>query len=226
MGRSPLAVLLLLLALVAAGCGGDDEEPETRTATRPAAEATAEGGCERVAAARAKDAEVKKPSGRLSARKTTVAVVDTSCGSFEITLDAKRAPKTGFSFAHLAREGFYDGLGFHRIVPGFVIQGGDPQGNGQGGPGYSITEAPPKNLAYGKGVVAMAKTPTEAPGTSGSQFFVVTAEDTPLEPEYALVGKVTKGQEVVDRIGVLATDQSTEQPLEPVVIRSVKIEER
>ena len=126
----------------------------------------------------------------------------TNCGEFEITLDAERAPKTGGSFKYLADKGFFDGLGFHRIVPGFVIQGGDPQGNGSGGPGYSIVEAPPEDLTYDKGVVAMAKTAIEDPGTSGSQFFVVTADGTPLPPEYALLGKVTKGQEVVDLIGV------------------------
>ena len=87
-------------------------------------------------------------------------------------------------------------------MPGFVIQGGDPAGDGTGGPGYSVVEAPPADLAYTKGVVAMAKTAVEDPGTSGSQFFVVTGEDAQLPPEYALLGKVTEGQDVVDLIGV------------------------
>jgi cyclophilin family peptidyl-prolyl cis-trans isomerase len=110
-------------------------------------------------------------------------------------------------------------------VAGFVIQGGDPSGDGSGGPGFSVVESPPEDLAYTKGVVAMAKTATERPGTSGSQFFVVTGEDAQLPPEYALVGKVTKGQDVVDRIGVLPTT-ADEQPAEPVVIRSVEVAER
>ena len=103
------------------------------------------------------------------------AVVQTSCGTFEIALDTTRAPKTANSFAFLAEEGFYDDLTFHRIVPGFVIQGGDPLGTGTGGPGYSVDEKPPANLAYTKGIVAMAKSSAEPPGRSGSQFFVVTA---------------------------------------------------
>ena len=82
-----------------------------------------------------------------------------------------------------------------------MIQGGDPAGDGTGGPGFSVVEAPPQDLTYTKGVVAMAKTATEAPGTSGSQFFVVTGEDAQLPPEYALLGKVTQGQDVVDQIG-------------------------
>ena len=132
-----------------------------------------------------------------------MARVLTNCGEFEITLDPKRAPKTGGSFASLVGKRFYDGLTFHRIVPGFVIQGGDPDGTGGGGPGYSVTETPPADLTYTKGVVAMAKTATDPAGTSGSQFFVVTGEDAGLPPEYALLGKITKGQEVVDKIGVV-----------------------
>jgi peptidyl-prolyl cis-trans isomerase B (cyclophilin B) len=151
--------------------------------------------------------------------------VATNCGDFEITLDAKRSPKTGGSFQSLAEKGFYDGTTFHRIVAGFVIQGGDPKGDGTGGPGYSVVEAPPQDLVYTKGVVAMAKTGTEPAGTSGSQFFVVTAEDAQLPPDYALLGKVTGGQDVVDKIGVVEIDPATEQPVEPVVIQSVKVTE-
>ena len=106
--------------------------------------------------------------------------MQTSCGTFEIALDTKRAPKTTNSFAYLADEGFYDDLTFHRIVPGFVIQGGDPLGTGTGGPGYSVDEKPPANLAYTKGTVAMAKSSAEPPGRSGSQFFVVTGADAGL----------------------------------------------
>ena len=168
-----------------------------------------------------KDARFEKPKQRLAPGKTYVATVTTNCGAFEITLDSKRAPKTGGSFKSLADKGFYDGLGFHRIVPGFVIQGGDPNGDGSGGPGYSVVEAPPRTLKYVKGVVAMAKTGIEAAGTSGSQFFVVTG-DAGLPPEYALVGKVTQGQEVVDKIGVVPVSPD-EQPVEPIVIESVAV---
>ena len=228
-------MLLLALACLAlvAGCGDDNE---TEADSTPAAEQTEtpvasaepeEAGCEEVEAPEPGEAKkLSKPKETLDKGTTYVAKVETSCGDFEITLDSKDAPKTGGSFKYLVEQKFFDGLIFHRIVPGFVIQGGDPEGNGQGGPGYSVVEAPPEDLTYTKGVVAMAKTATEAPGTSGSQFFVVTGEDAGLPPEYALLGKVTKGQEVVDAIGVVQTDPSTEQPVTPVVMQKVTITEK
>jgi len=117
-------------------------------------------------------------------------------------------------------------------VPGFVGQGGDPQATGLGGPGYSVVEAPPRDTRYTKGVVAMAKTEIDDPGTSGSQFYVVTAEDAQLPAQYAVLGRVRAGQDVVDPIGTQPTDQSNpdprrrERPLRPVVIRTVRILER
>jgi len=229
MSRLP-ALLFACLALAIAGCGEDDEE-KAAPASTPTATATPEdtggeqeGGCEPAGKAKSKDPNLAKPKERLDPAKTYVATVKTNCGSFEITLDAKRAPKTGGSFKYLADKSFYDRLGFHRIVPGFVIQGGDPKGNGSGGPGYSIVEAPPEDLVYEKGVVAMAKTQIEDPGTSGSQFFVVTGDGTPLQPDYALVGKVTAGQDVVDLIGVAPVGPD-ERPVKPIVMQSVKVEE-
>ena len=225
MSRRPLRIAslpaLLACALLGA-CGGSDEQSAGSPTPEPPSPAQA-AGCEQVEAPAPKqDAELPKPDERLQRGTAYVATVATSCGEFEITLDSRRAPRTGGSFRYLAGKGFYDGLTFHRIVSGFVIQGGDPAGDGGGGPGYSVVEAPPGGLAYTKGVVAMAKTQTERPGTSGSQFFVVTAEDAQLPPDYALLGKVTKGQDVVDRIGVLPTT-ADEQPAEPVVIRSVEV---
>jgi cyclophilin family peptidyl-prolyl cis-trans isomerase len=222
-----LLVLLLACSLLAA-CGGDGDD-ETASTPTPEPTATPEDtggeqgtGCEQVAAAEPRERELAKPKKRLDPDKTYVATVATNCGDFEITLDVERAPKTAASFKYLADKGFYDGLGFHRIVPGFVIQGGDPTGTGGGGPGYQVVEAPPGDLSYDKGVVAMAKTAIEDPGTSGSQFFVVTADGTPLEPDYALVGNVTAGQDVVDLIGT-APIGPDEQPVEPIVMRSVKV---
>lgn len=220
----------LVLAVAAVGCGSDDDDggdaaatqTETTAAAAPADDAA---GCTPAEAPPAKDGEVGEPTEELDPSKTYVATVTTNCGSFAITLDVERAPKTAASFAHLAEEGFYDGTTFHRIVPGFVIQGGDPSGDGTGGPDYSVEEAPPEDLQYTKGVVAMAKTATEAPGTSGSQFYVVTGDDTGLPPEYALAGEVTEGMDVVETIEQVQTDPSTEQPVDPVVIESVKITE-
>jgi peptidyl-prolyl cis-trans isomerase B (cyclophilin B) len=224
MSRLPLPVALLLVcALLLAACGGGDKEKAAGSPTETPA-ASADTGCEKVPAAKAKNVTLPKPTAKLTKGKTYVARVLTNCGEFEITLDPDRSPRTGGSFKTLVDKRFYDGLSFHRIVAGFVIQGGDPKGDGSGGPGYSITEAPPQDLTYGKGVVAMAKTETEPAGTSGSQFFVVTGEDAGLPPDYALLGKVTKGQDVVDKIGVSEVN-SDEQPVQPVVIRQIRITE-
>src|SRR6202795_3897808 len=146
----------------------------------------------------------------------TVGVV-TNFGRFDIRLDVRDSPCTTSSFAALVRKGFFDGTRFHRIVPGFVIQGGDPTATGQGGPGYTVRDVPPANAAYTKGVVAMAKTSSEPPGTSGSQFFVVTGADAGLPPEYALLGVVTKGLRVVERIGRLGNPVN-ERPTRQVVV--------
>jgi peptidyl-prolyl cis-trans isomerase B (cyclophilin B) len=221
----PLVLLLACCALLAAtGCGGDDEEPASGTPTPTPEDTGGEQttGCEQAGAPAPKDTKLKKPKKQLDPAKTYVATVRTNCGDFEITLDAERAPKTGGSFKYLADKGFYDGLTFHRIVPGFVIQGGDPQGTGGGGPGYQVVEAPPEDLSYDKGIVAMAKTEIEDPGTSGSQFFVVTAGGTPLPPDYALVGEVTKGMDVVDLIAVAPVGPD-EQPVEPIVMEKVSV---
>jgi peptidyl-prolyl cis-trans isomerase B (cyclophilin B) len=224
MSRAALLIALLACALGLAACGGSDKKSEAAaTSTAPPSPAQA-AGCEKVPQPKPKtNAKLPKPNEKLQPGKTYVAQVVTSCGEFDITLDAKRAPRTGGSFKYLSDKGFYDGLTFHRIVAGFVIQGGDPAGNGTGGPGYSVVEAPPGNLTYTKGVVAMAKTQSEKPGTSGSQFFVVTAEDAQLPPEYALLGKVTKGLDVVDKISAVPTT-SDDQPSDPVVIKSIKVQ--
>ena len=162
-------------------------------------------------------------------KKTYTATVVTSCGTFVIELDAKTAPKTGGSFVTLAKKGFYDGLGFHRVEPGFVVQGGDPAGDGSGDPGYTITEKPPADTVYPDGAVAMAKTATEPPGTSGSQFFVTTS-DSQLPPEYAVLGRVTKGMDVIHEMEThgAAADPTTgvsPPPDTPIVIDSITITE-
>jgi peptidyl-prolyl cis-trans isomerase B (cyclophilin B) len=143
--------------------------------------------------------------------------VVTNLGSFSIRLDVKDSPCVTSSFAALVRKGFFDGTVFHRIVPGFVIQGGDPTGTGTGGPGYSVRDVPPADARYTKGVVAMAKTAAEPRGTAGSQFFVVTAPDAGLPPDYALLGTVSKGLKVVERIGRLG-NPTTERPTRRVVV--------
>ena len=177
--------------------------------------------------ARADETHQKRPTGRLSSDDATVEM-QTNCGAFTITLAVKDAPRTSASFATLVKRGFYDRLTFHRVATDpsggpFVIQGGDPLGTGLGGPGYSVREKPPSSLRYTKYTVAMAKTATEPSGTSGSQFFVVTAADAGLTPQYALVGRVTSGQDVVDRIAKMPTADN-EQPIVPVVIEKATVE--
>ena len=222
-----LPLICLALAMPLAACGDDDdsssgEKPkETTSAPAQSAPAQSAGGCERVSAPEPKpDGGAKRPKKELE-KGDWSATVETNCGSFTIGLDLEAAPKTAASVVALARDGFYDGTVFHRIVPDFVIQGGDPTGTGTGGPGYKTVDEPPSDAKYTEGVVAMAKGGDEAPGTSGSQFFVVTGADAGLPPEYAVLGKVTKGLEVAQKIGRLG--DAAEQPTETVVIRSVKV---
>jgi peptidyl-prolyl cis-trans isomerase B (cyclophilin B) len=221
----PVAALVCL-ALLAAGCGGSKQKPATspKPTKTPAAAATRQGGCAKVADPGPKhEPKLSKPSTKLDSKKTYVATVSTSCGDFQITLDAERAPKTGGNFAYLVSKHFFDHLTFHRIVPDFVIQGGDPAGNGTGGPGYTVVETPPHNLHYDVGVVAMAKTQTDPAGASGSQFFVVTGSGAAgLDPVYALLGKVTAGMDVVKKIGAVPADQQG-TPATPIVIESIRI---
>jgi cyclophilin family peptidyl-prolyl cis-trans isomerase len=154
----------------------------------------------------------------LDRSKTYTVEVLTNLGRFDIRLDVGSSPCTTSSFAALVRKKFFDGTTFHRIVPGFVIQGGDPTGTGQGGPGYTVRDVPPSNSLYTKGVVAMAKTTAEPPGTAGSQFFVVTGANAGLSPDYAILGVVTKGLGVVEKIGRLG-NPANERPTRKVVVR-------
>jgi peptidyl-prolyl cis-trans isomerase B (cyclophilin B) len=204
------AIAAAVIVAALAGCGDDDDDG--KSSGLPV-------GCTAVTASPAKNLHLGPPERTLSGPAT--AVVETSCGTFEITLDTERAPNTASSFAYLARQGAYDNTLFHRIVPGFVVQGGDPTGTGSGGPGYSIDEPPPQNLSYTRGIVAMAKSPAEPPGRSGSQFFVVTQPDAGLTPDYALVGRVSSGMDVVDRIEQLGSPDG--RPIAPVVINHVTI---
>jgi peptidyl-prolyl cis-trans isomerase B (cyclophilin B) len=207
--------LVAVAACFVAGCGSDDGGQAGGTET------TVDGECHEVEAPDPKsDGGEKPPTEELDPAKTYRLIVETNCGKFTIELDQKTAPKTAASLVSLAESGFYDGTTFHRVVPGFVIQGGDPTGTGGGGPGYKTVDVPPSDAAYTKGVVAMAKSGVEAPGTAGSQFFVVTGADTGLPPDYAIVGTVTAGLDVVELIGTQG-DPATEQPLKPIVIDSV-----
>jgi peptidyl-prolyl cis-trans isomerase B (cyclophilin B) len=203
-------VALFLLVLLIAGCGGSNgggsggEKSSTRCEVTP-------------------DVSENPPDiTPLEEGKAYRLVVKTNKGSFTIALDAKASPCTTASIVQLANKGFFNGTIFHRIVPDFVIQGGDPTGTGTGGPGYKTVDTPPETARYTKGVVAMAKTMDEAPGTSGSQFFVVTGADVGLPPDYAILGKVVEGLDVVERIGKLGN--ANEQPTERVEIQTATVQ--
>ena len=136
------------------------------------------------------------------------------------------APETVANFEKLANEKFYDGLTFHRVIPGFMIQGGCPKGDGTGGPGYTIkgefnSNGFENNLKHTKGVLSMAR--TMFPNTAGSQFFVMVADAPHLDGEYAAFGKITEGLDVADAIVSVPTDRA-DKPLEPVVIKTIIVE--
>ncbi|MEK7195816.1 MAG: peptidylprolyl isomerase [Patescibacteria group bacterium] len=152
------------------------------------------------------------------------ATLDTSMGKIVIEFYQADAPKTVANFTKLTEQGFYNGLTFHRVIPGFMIQGGDPNGNGTGGPGYKFAdELNPATASYKagykKGVVAMANA---GPNTNGSQFFIMTA-DYPLPNNYTIFGHVVSGQDVVDAIANVKRD-SNDRPLTPVVIKGITIQ--
>lgn len=154
--------------------------------------------------------------------KRYTAQLDTTLGTMVIALDAANAPKTVNNFVFLARYHYYDDVIFHRIIKGFMCQGGDPTGTGMGGPGYRFADELPKPGRYEIGSVAMANA---GPNTNGSQFFIVSgASGVGLPPLYSLFGKVVKGLDIVDAMESVSTD-SKDRPYEDVVIKSVTITE-
>ena len=199
------------------------------TATAPATVAC--GGKVPKAAAVKKDSYPAAPKASLDDSKTYKATFKTSCGTFAIEFDPKTAPNTVNSMVYLIKQRFYDGLTIHRISQGFVIQGGDPSGSGSGGPGYSTVDAPPAGSTYPVGTVAMAKTQTDPAGTAGSQFFVVTGDnaDAALAPngvgQYAIVGHVVSGMDVVTKIAALpiAGGQTDGAPTDTVYFDKVTL---
>ena len=146
------------------------------------------------------------------------AVIETTVGTIEFELLDEIAPKAAGNFSTLAKKGFYDGVIFHRVVPGFVIQGGDPDGTGRGGPGYTF-EDEPVTLGYARGTVAMANA---GPNTNGSQFFICLQDLPQLPPKYTVFGQVLAGLSVVDVIAAGATGPG-DRPVEPVTMTKVSI---
>ena len=159
------------------------------------------------------------PAMQLDPNKSYSAIITTSLGKITVALDTKDTPLTSNNFVFLAREKFYNNTIFHRVIAGFMIQGGDPLGNGTGGPGYQFADEP-ITKEYTRGVLAMANA---GPNTNGSQFFIMH-QNTPLPKDYVIFGAVTEGLEVVDKIAT--TEVNGESPVKPVVIKTILIKEQ
>ena len=175
---------------------------------------------------------VAGPAMAIDPNKAYTADISTAFGDIKVALDAKNAPKGVNNFVSLARKGFYNGLTWHRLVKGFVIQGGDPKGNGSGGPGYEIVTELPKD-GYPTGTVAYAKTPDAPPGSAGSQFFIVTVNQPPSlqkqngSYQYGVFGHVVSGMPVVKKIESFAPPTASGgAPSHPIYIKKVTITEK
>jgi cyclophilin family peptidyl-prolyl cis-trans isomerase len=250
MRSSNIMTLAIAAVFALASCGGIDATPTTvQPTTSTAAETTTtlpEVGLEIVprdyeefrAQPTACEAQAPEPVTPmqfdtpadlgLGPDETVAVSMSTSCGDIGIRLDPSIAPETVNSFVFLASEGYFDGTAIHRVIPGYVAQGGDPTATGIGGPGYVIPdEFPPPTVAYDRGVLAMANA---GPGTTGSQFFVMLA-DGGLPPQYSIFGRVTKGLDVLDLLAEVplghsptSPDPFPSTPLETIYVDAVTIE--
>ena len=227
-----IVLLLGLAALAALVLGGDDDKTdvasENSTSTTGASTTTTENPA--LAAVQCNDTKppdnpnrptfTEPPPMSIDPAKKYTAVIDTSCGKITVELDAKNTPKTVNNFVFLARKDFYKGLTWHRVVDDFVIQGGDPQGTGSGGPGYKFEDELPQD-GYKLGSLAMANS---GPNTNGSQFFIVTGQNgTTLPNNYSRFGMVTGGLEVAQKLESFG--QPDQKPSRPLYIFDITITE-
>jgi len=167
--------------------------------------------------------QYEKPGDmKIDPKKTYTAVIETTEGKITAQLFPDKAPQTVNSFVFLAKEHFYDGVPFHRIIKGFMIQGGDPTGTGMGGPGYKL-KAEFNDTKHVKGILSMAR--AQDPDSAGSQFFIMHGTSPHLDNQYTAFGKVTEGMDVVEKIATTPTD-AQDHPVKPVSIKSVTIEEK
>jgi cyclophilin family peptidyl-prolyl cis-trans isomerase len=240
---SVIAALALSSALVA-GCGDDADDGAAGTTAPPPAATTTTAPPTSTGAEPEITACLEKgqpspgdkpgfdaPEQVLKDGVDYTIVMRTSCGTIRIALDPAAGGPIPNSIAFLASQGFYDGLSFHRVVPDFVLQGGDPKGDGTGGPGYEVVGPVPEGYAYKPGDVAMAKTGAAAPGTAGSQFFVVTSENgganLTAQPVYGILGHATDARSLatIKRIEALGVPGSSfDPPTKPVWIISATLE--
>jgi len=225
---------LALAALAAAllGCGAKPDQTYAKTpAAQPQAQSPAPSAQPQAPAAGGRKTYSQPPAMQIDPNKQYTAIMKTSLGSLTIQLFPKDAPQTVNNFVFLAREGFYNGTIFHRIIKNFMIQGGDPQGNGMGGPGYTIPDEYPIKRNYELGTIAMAR--TSAPNSAGSQFFICnSAECGGLNAQklYVIFGKVTDGLDVLDKLSNVPVgpgeDGNMSAPKDPPVIESITINEK
>jgi len=166
--------------------------------------------------------ETKKTEKKMTEDKSKdqIAVIETSMGTFKFKFLKDKAPNTCDNFIKLAEKGFYNGTIFHRVIPNFMIQGGDPDGTGTGGPGYSI-KAEFNDVKHVPGIVSMAR--SMDPDSAGSQFFICVAPVSHLDGQYTAFGEVIEGYDVVDKIGKVKTLPG-DRPVEPVIMKKVTIE--
>jgi peptidylprolyl isomerase len=222
---APLRRLTLIpvLALVVGACGGDEETGVTAPEYLAFRDQPTACGAEQPEPV--EDLQFEAPED-LSLSGTVDVVLHTSCGPIDLRLDANAAPATVNSFVFLARQGFFEGSAAHRVVPGFVMQAGDPTASGSGGPGYPLPdEFPPADFSYVRGTVAMANSGFANSG--GSQFFIVL-EDVTLAPTFTVFGEVTNGFDVLDTIASLPMgpnlgDSIPSRPQETVYLERVEI---
>ena len=192
-----LLVVLLMQVLLVAGCSSSPATPTTPTTP-------------------------ESTPKQASSKKNSVAKFETSKGDFRVELAEDKAPITTKNFIDLVNKKFYDGLIFHRVIDGFMIQGGDPQGKGTGGPGYTIKDEFSPDLKHDTaGVLSMANA---GPNTGGSQFFITLAPTPHLDKKHAVFGKVITGLDVVQTIGKVKTG-ANDKPVEDVVVKKITIEQ-
>ncbi len=216
-GAAARGVVLIVVALALAGGFGGGAGSGTSATTNPSP-----GG----SATAARNCPTSQPAA-LASNETRTVTIQTSKGTIVIKVQGSLSPIATGNFVALASCGFYDGLVFHRLVPGFVIQGGDPAGNGTGGPGYTIQDEPITGT-YTRGTVAMAR--TQAPNSQGSQFFIVLSDSAAsalagANPGYAILGQVTSGMDVVDAIAAMPNTGSANgnTAVNPVAMQSVTV---
>ncbi|HSJ73758.1 MAG TPA: peptidylprolyl isomerase [Miltoncostaeaceae bacterium] len=223
---APVAAAACLALLGGCGGGSGGDEGADRGAPLPVTSPTGTVcNGRKPAQPPARRTYAAPPRRTIDPAASYTATIETSCGDILVALDARAAPVTVNNFVFLARERFYDGLTFHRVVAGFVIQGGDPQGTGRGGPGYVFDDELPDD-GYPPGSVAMANA---GPDTNGSQFFIVTGDASALPNDYTRFGRVTRGFDVARRIESFAgpaadpADPSTQAPTETIYIDRITI---